>query len=463
MEELQMENISTNTSLNSSEKISLGEKLIFGAGGFAGNLLIMSVNMYLMFFYTDVFKISAVAAGTLFLVARVVDSIVDFSMGYLIDRTKSKWGKFRPYVMFGCIPFCVLTVLCFTVPNFNEPQKVVYAYVTYLLVMIATTVATLPCQAILPALTQEPTERIKLNNFSSFFGMVGMMIVAVGTIPIVMTLGKGDMAKGFFITMVIFSSIAAIIFILWTLKIREKIVVEKHAELRLKEALPMVFKNKYLLLLAATFVLFMSGFTIRNNSQMYYLMYSLQRPDLIPVVGLLSMLPLVLTILSVPFVVGKLGKKNTLMMGIIIQIVANVCQYFVGLDNLTMIFVFTVMASVGGGLFVPLVWGMLPDTVDYAHWKFGHRTEGIITATFVFLQKATSGIAGYISGIMLVAIGYIPNVVQSAETMKGISFLYNVAGALFAIVSLIFMFFYDLDDKKFKGIIEDLQKRANEK
>jgi sugar (glycoside-pentoside-hexuronide) transporter len=461
MEELQMENVSTNISLNSSSKISLGEKLIFGAGGFAGNLLIMSVGMYLMFFYTDVFKISAVTAGTLFLVARVVDSIVDFSMGYLIDRTKSKWGKFRPYVMFGFIPFCVLTVLVFTVPDLNEPQKVIYAYVTYLLVMVATTVATLPCQAILPALTQEPTERIKLNNFNSFFGMIGMMFVAVGTMPLVMMFGKGDLAKGFLITMIVFSSVAAVIFMIWTMKIREKVVVEKHAELRLKEALPMVFKNKYLLLLVGTFVFFMSGYTIRNNSQMYYLMYSLQKPDLVPVIGLLSMLPTVLTILLVPTIVGKFGKKNTLMMGIIIQVVANVCQYFVGLNNITMIFVLTAISAVGGGLFVPLIWGMLPDTVDYAHWKFGHRTEGVITATFVFLQKATSGFAGYIAGVILMAVGYIPNVVQSAETMNGISFLYNVAGSLLAIASLIFMFFYDLNDKKLVEMIEETHKRDN--
>lgn len=456
-----MENVSTNASLNNSTKISLGEKLIFGIGGFAGNLLIMSVGMYLMFFYTDVFKISAVTAGTLFLVARVVDSIVDFSMGYLIDRTKSKWGKFRPYVMFGFLPFCVLTVLCFTVPDFNDTQKVIYAYVTYLLVMIATTVATLPCQAILPAITQDPAERIKLNNFSSFFGMVGMMFVAVGTMPLVMMFGKGDLAKGFLITMIIFSSVAAVIYILWTMKIRERVVVEKPKELNLKEALPMVFKNKYLLLLIGTFVFFMSGFTIRNNSQMYYLMYSLQRPDLVPVIGLLSMLPLVLTILLVPTIVGKFGKKNTLIMGIIIQIVANICQYFIGLSNLTMIFVLTAIASVGGGLFVPLIWGMLPDTVDYAHWKFGHRTEGIITATFVFLQKATSGFAGYIAGVVLVAVGYIPNAVQSAETMKGISFLYNVTGSLLAILSLIFIFFYDLNDKKLTEMIEETHKRDN--
>jgi sugar (Glycoside-Pentoside-Hexuronide) transporter len=461
MEELQMENVRTNISLNSNTKISLGEKLIFGIGGFAGNLLIMSVAMYLMFFYTDVYKISAVTAGTLFLVARVLDSIVDFSMGYLIDRTKSKWGKFRPYVMFGFIPFCLLTVLVFTVPDFNDTQKVIYAYVTYLLVMIATTVATLPCQAILPAITQDPAERIKLNNFSSFFGMIGMMFVAVGTMPLVMMFGKGDMAKGFLITMIIFSSVAAVIYILWTMKVRERVIIEKPKELNLKEALPMVFKNKYLLLLVGTFVFFMSGYTIRNNSQMYYLMYSLQKPDLIPVIGLLSMLPTVLTILLVPTIVGKFGKKNTLMAGIIIQVVANICQYFAGLNNITMIFVLTAISAVGGGLFVPLIWGMLPDTVDYAHWKFGHRTEGIITATFVFLQKATSGFAGYIAGAILMAIGYIPNVVQSSETMSGISFLYNVTGSLLGIAALFFMFFYDLNDTKLTKMIEEIHKREN--
>jgi len=457
-----MENLSTNKSLENSTKISLFEKLAFGGGGFAANILIQSVNMYLIFFYTDVFKISAITAGTLFLVARVIDSIVDFSMGYIIDRTKSKWGKFRPYVMFGCLPFCVLTVLCFVVPDFSEPVKVIYAYVTYLLTMVFTTVTTLPCTAILPAMTQESSERIKLNNFVQFLGMTGMMIVAVGTMPLVGILGGGNMAKGFFLTVSAYAVIAFILFMVWSLKVRERVVINKeHEKITLKEAFPIIIKNKYLLLLSGAFVFFMSGFTIRNNSQIYYLMYSLKKPDLIPVVGLLSMLPLILTILLVPFVVSKIGKKNALILGMVIVILANTSQYFVGFDNVTAILVLTVISAIGSGLFVPLVWGLLPDTVDYAHWKFGKRSEGIISSTFIFLQKCSSGVAGYVAGVALVALGYIPNVAQSAGTINGISFLYNVAGSILSIIAVIFMLFYDLDAKKYNEIIEDLHKRDN--
>lgn len=455
--------LATDKSLRNNVKVSFGEKLAFGGGGFAANLLIQSINMYLVFFYTDVFKISAITAGTLFLVARIVDSIVDFSMGYIIDRTKSKWGKFRPYVMFGCLPFCVLTVLCFLVPDFSEPAKVVYAYVTYLLTMAAQTIITLPCTAILPAITQEPKERISFNNFSQFLGMSGMMIVAVGTMPLVGILGGGDQAKGFLLTIGAYSVIAFILFVIWCFKVRERVVIsEQHEKIKLKEAFPIIIKNKYLLLLSGAFVFFMAGFTIRNNMQMYYLTYSLQRGDLVPVVGLLSMLPLILTILLVPALVNKIGKKNALILGMVIVIIANTAQYFVGFNNVNLLLGLTAVSAIGSGLFIPLVWGLLPDTVDYARWKFGKRAEGIVSSTFIFLQKFSSGVAGYIAGVALVAVGYIPNVIQSAGTMNGISFLYNVAGSIFSLVAIVCMLFYDLDAKKYDEMMEDLHKRENQ-
>ncbi|GFP74529.1 MFS transporter [Clostridium fungisolvens] len=457
-----MEGLDKNIAVNETSKISFVEKLAFGGGGFAANIMIQSINMYLMFFYTDVFKINAMVAGTLFLVARLVDAVCDFTIGYLMDHTKSKWGKFRPFVMFGFIPFCVLGVACFVVPGFGDSGKVVYAYVTYIGFMIATTVATLPCQAILPAITQEPMERVKLNNYAQFLGMTGMMIVAVGMMPFVQMLGGKDMSKGFILTMSIFAVIAAALYLFWISKVRERVVVKKVEEVRLKDALPIIFRNKYLLLLVGAFVFFMSGFTIRNNVQMYYLIYAVKRPDLIPTVGLLSMLPLIATILLVPVIVGKIGKKNALILGMSIVVISNVIQYFVGYNNLTAILVLTAVFGIGSGLFVPLVWGILPDTVDYAHWKFGKRTEGIITSTFVFTQKASSGIAGYIAGAALVAVGYMPNAAQSPATLNGISFLYNIGGAIFAVIAIIFMLFYDLDSKKYNEIVGDLHKRDAE-
>ncbi|MCB2354606.1 MFS transporter [Clostridium estertheticum] len=457
-----MEGVEINIGAGKEKKISLIEKLAFGGGGFAGNLLIQSVNMYLMFFYTDVFKMNAIVAGTLFLVARLVDSVCDFSLGYIMDHTKHKWGKFKPFVIFGLVPFCVLAVACFIVPSFGDTGNVIYAYVTYIGFMIATTVVTLPCQAILPAITQEPMQRIKLNNFNQFLGMTGMMIVAVGMMPFVSMLGGKSVAKGFMLIMVIFAVIAALVLLFWIAKVEERVVVKETEAVSLREAFKVIFKNKYLLLLIGTFVFFMAGFTLRNNSQMYYLIYALKRPDLIPTVGLFSMLPLIATILLVPVIVSKIGKRNALVLGMVIVIVSNVIQYFVPFGNITMILVLTVTFGIGSGLFVPLVWGMLPDTVDYADWKFGKRTEGIITSTFVFAQKFSSGIAGYIAGVVLVVVGYIPNVAQSPATLKGISFLYNIGGASLSVVAIIFMLFYDMSNEKFKGIIDDLHKRESE-
>lgn len=454
-----MNNSDKNNSLNESTKIPFVEKLAFGGGGFAGNLMIQSVNMYIMFFYTDVFKINALVVGTMFLLARLVDAVCDFSIGYVMDHTKTKWGKFRPFVMVGFIPFCVLGVACFTVPGFGGTGKVVYAYITYIGFMIATTIATLPCQAILPAMTQDPMQRVKLNNFNQFLGMTGMMIVAVGMMPFVQMLGGTNMAKGFMLTMVVFAAISALLFLFWLSKVREKVVVKKPEEMKLKDALPIILKNKYLMLLVGAFVFFMCGFTLRNNTQMYYLIYAVKRPDLIPTVGLFSMLPLIATILLVPSIVGKIGKRNVLVLGMSIVAVATVIQYFVGYTNLNAILTLTVIFGIGSGLFVPTVWGMIPDAVDYGHWKFGKRTEGIVTATFIFTQKASSGIAAYIGGFLLVTVGYIPNVAQSAGTLNGISLLYNIGQAAFAVIAIVLMLFYDMSSEKFNGIISDLNKR----
>lgn len=458
-----MEALKIDISINEKNKLSFGEKLAYGGGNLANCLVFGMISSFLMYFYTDIYKISTVAAGTLFLVARILDAVIDFSMGFVVDRTKTRWGKFRPFIMFGCVPLCAFAILCFTVPNFGENGKIVYAYTTYLFLMVFYSIVSIPYTAMTASLTQDPIERISVSTFPQFFGMIGFLIVGAGTVPLAKIFGGDNQAKGYQFTMIFYCIVALILYAIMTSKAKERVVVENKDEISLKKAIPIIFKNKYLLLLCGYFILLGAAYTIRNSVQIYYYLYVLKREDLIPIAGLAGLLPVVAAVPFVPIFAKKMGKRNALILGTIITIFSYVGQYLVGFDNITMIMIFTAIGGFGTGLWIGFVWGMLPDTVEYAQWKFGVRTEGVIYSTFTFAQKVSQGIAGYVAGVLLLVVGYIPNVVQSAETLKGISFIYNLLLALISAGGLIFIFLYDLNQKKYNEILEELKKRECQK
>ncbi len=309
------------------KQVGWRERISYGLSDTASNLIFQMITIYLMFFYTDVYGISTTAVASLFLITRVLDAFADPMMGILIDKTNSKWGKSRPYFLWLGIPFAIIAVMTFYTPDLGSTGKIVYAYITYTLLGIIYSGINIPITSILPSMTSNPQERTELASIRMFFAFIGIIMVSVGTLPIVKALGGGDQQKGFFFTMILFSVIGGIFFIITFLNVKERVVSPNDKPLPFRESIKAVKGNvPWFLLLASGFVQ-MTIMTMQTQTTVYFWTYNMKRPDLIAVTMALSLVSLITLALSV-FVSKKIGKRNTMIMGSSIMIIGYTTALF---------------------------------------------------------------------------------------------------------------------------------------
>ena len=238
--------------LTNSEKISFKEKVGYGLGDTASNLYFQMFVNFLLFFYTDIFGISAAAAGTMLMVSRFWDAANDPMMGIIADRTNSRWGKFRPYLIWMSIPLAVVGVLTFITPNFDATGKLIYAYITFTLVMMAYTAINIPYSALMGVISPNSSERTSVSTYRFVLAFVGAFIVQGLTLPLVNLFGGGDQATGFPLTMAVFGVLACILFYITFATTRERVIVPTTQESSLKEDVKNLLKNRpwmYLLIM----------------------------------------------------------------------------------------------------------------------------------------------------------------------------------------------------------------------
>jgi sugar (glycoside-pentoside-hexuronide) transporter len=435
-------------------RLKTSELLGYGAGNAAQNMAFLMVSLYLLYFYTDVFKIPAAIAGTIFLITRLVDAVFDPMMGYIADRTNTKWGSFRPYILFGAIPLGILTVLCFTAPDFNDAGKTAYAFTTYLLQSLALSVVLIPYFSLAPVITQDPYERTKVQTINLVLASLAMAVISAGTKPVVALFPNEK--DGFRYTVTIFMVLSVIFFIICYASVTEKVKKKESKRYSLKETFKLVGTNTPLLLIAAAYIFYSVAFTVRMSAILYYFKYNLGREGLTALFMLTAIIATIIgTIAALPLT-GKLGKRNTYLAGTLLAIAANIVFYFVPYSNLPMIF--AVGAVIVFSSNIPLVchWAMLPDTVDYGEWKTGKRGEGVTYGVTSFVQKLGNAIGGAISGLILAVTGYVPNVVQTPEATTGIMHLLVTLPLICAVLCFALLYFYKLDEKKLRGVIAEL-------
>ena len=261
--------------------ISIKEKIAYGLGDTASNIIFQTVMMFLLLFYTDVMGLSPAVVGTMFLLVRVIDAVTDPLMGNIADNTKTKWGQFRPYLLWLALPFAIISVLAFTTPNLSDDNKVIYAFVTYTLLMIAYTAINIPYCALGGVLTADAKERVTVQSYRFVFGMLGGVIVAAATMPMVEYLGNGDKAKGYQLTMIAMSLLGFVLFLLCFLGTKERVSLPENQTSTFKENLQSLWKNDQwrILCIAAFFLL--TGQVLRFTLAVYYVKYFLGREDLI--------------------------------------------------------------------------------------------------------------------------------------------------------------------------------------
>jgi GPH family glycoside/pentoside/hexuronide:cation symporter len=458
------------------EKIKLKEKIGYGLGDAASSMFWKIFSMYLMFFYTDVFGIAPAVVGTMFLITRIWDSCFDPLVGIIADRTKSRWGKFRPYLLWTAIPFAIIGVLTFYTPDFDEKGKIIYAYVTYSLMMMIYSVINVPYASLLGVMSGDRKERTTLSSYRMVFAFAGSLLALWLIEPLVNHFGGSLNSKtGWLYTIVVFGMITTVFFWGCFFLTKERVQPINDEKPNLKEDLNDLLKNKpwWILLGAGIGALIFNS--IRDGAAVYYFKYYVSStvsysfnilgenfamtPTTLYLV--LGQAANIIGVIAATPIANKIGKKKTFFGAMALAAILSVIFYYLGKEDVILIMVFQVLISICAGCIFPLIWSMYADSADYSEWKQGRRATGLIFSASSMSQKFGWTIGGAATGWLLGYFGFQANVVQTATTQTGIQLMLSILPAIAATISVLFIIFYPLSEDKLQAIEDDLNDKRN--
>mgnify|MGYP003257548280 FL=1 len=465
--------------MNNTGKVTLREKIGYGLGDAASSMFWKLFGMYLMFFYTDIFGMEAKVVGTMFLITRIWDSVFDPIVGIIADRTESKWGKFRPFILFLAIPFAVIGVFTFFTPEFGTTGKIIYAYVTYSLMMMVYSGINVPYASLLGVMSPDPKVRNVLSTFRMTFAYIGSFVTLLLFMPLVNFFSDNskaieDQQYGWLMAVVVIAVVCVLLFFFCFAFTKERVKPIQEKQASLKVDVKDLFRNKpwWILLGAGVSALIFNS--IRDGATIYYFKYYIDEDsfgsiDLFRIPFVLSGLYLALgqaaniigVILAAP-VSNRIGKRYTYMGAMIIAAILSIAFYWLGKDNLVMIFVLQVLISICAGSIFPLLWSMYADCADYSELKTGNRATGLIFSSSSMSQKLGWAIGTALTGWLLAFFGFQANQVQSAETINGIKMFLSFLPAVGTILSVIFIYFYPLTEKKLELVTVELNNKRGE-
>lgn len=433
------------------------QRIGYGVSDFACNLIWQMISLYLLYFYTDVMSLDAKAIAFMFVVTRFIDAGTDLLIGYCIDKTHTRWGKSRPYFLFGAVPFALFAVLAFSVPNISPVGKLIYAYITYIGLSFMYTVVNIPMASILPSLTANTEERTSLSTSRKFFAFLGATVVSATALKLVDKLGNGNEALGFRIVMIIFGIAGCLLFFFTFAAVKERVKTIS-TKATLKESLVSLSKNKPWLIFAVNILFMWGGYFIQTSAIVYYYTTVVGSKNLsVTIATIMSIVPMLANFL-VPSLAKRLGKRNLYISAAIVQLLGLVIIWLGGL-NQPIIIAGAIITALGYGIKESIYFSMQADPVDYGEWKTGVNTAGSLSAINGFLGKVAQAAAGGISGLLLSWGQYSGGAaVQTAEALIAIKAMYLYIPMLMLICSIITMLFYNLD-KIYPQIKAELEQR----
>jgi len=440
--------------------ISRREKVAYGLGDTASNLIFQTVMLFLAFFYTNIFGISPATVGTMFLVVRLVDAITDPLMGLLADKTRTRHGQFRPYIIWLVIPFAVCSILAFTTPDLAEDGKVIYAYATYTLLMLAYTAINIPYSALGGVLTKDPAERVSVQSYRFVFGMIGGLIVTLLTLPLVDFFGQGDKKLGYQLTIAAMSVLGVVLFLLCFAGTKERLQPPEHQHLTLRNGLLKLWQNDALRTLALVAVVLLVGITIKNTLAIYYVTYYLQREDLVTAFISIGMVGNILGCASANSVTQRLDKVTAYRALQVVAAIASVAAFWVAPEQWILAVVLYFLWSFFLQMATPMLWAKIADVVDFGQQQSGIRATGLVYSSVVFFIKFGIAIGGAIAGWWLAWFDYEAADVQSEHTQFGILFAFTVLPAIASLLVAWIMHGYTLTQARVMKIAAALDKSS---
>ncbi|MCG7336292.1 MFS transporter [Sporosarcina sp. ACRSM] len=424
----------------------------------AMNLVFQSILMFITFYYTDVYGLSAVQVSVMFLLSRFWDALNDPMMGALAERLNPKKGKYKPYILWGAIPYALMAILAFTVPDLGDIGKLIWAYLTYNLLNMAFTFIIQPYTALTTVMTADPNERTKLNSVRMTFAQSGGVIVALFIPYLTGFFGKNDLATGYQITVILLSIITAAILIYSYTTIKERIKSTSHLDpVKIKDIFIQLGTNRPSVVLFLLFVGVYGFNTIGSASGIYYMTYNAERFDLVGIFSLMNVLPSVIAVPFVPLLVRMIKKKNTVALGLLIAAIGSAMIYIIPVTEIALLMTAKGVASFGYGILMGILWSIIPDAVEYAEYNTGKRYPAVVYTTIGLGLKVAMTVGGVIPTWVLATVGYVPNATQSVDALNGILLIASVLPAAICVVTLIiFMLFYNLTEEKVEKIMSEL-------
>ncbi len=448
-------------SLDPRMPVPFGEKIGYGLGDTAANLVWRTLIFFLPIFYTDVFGLSAAAVGTLMLVCRLGDGVTDFFMGVIADRTRTRWGKFRPWILWTALPFGIMTVLTFSTPDLSYTGKLAYAYLTYGGLILVFTANNIPYSALTGVITADPVERTSLSSYRFVGAFLGGLITQGLNIYLVEYFGQGDQIKGYKWTMALFAVVSVILFLITFATTKERVKSTSAVQSSIKTDAMDLLRNKAWIILFFVGSLFVAFTTFRGGVTMYYFKYYINNVEIAAVFMVVGLLSAMFGAAITGPLTKRFGKRAVMNASLVIGIVSSAWIYLLDPDGmgLVMIFVLSAIAEFSTGPIVVLFFAMLGDAADYSEWKTHRRATGLIFSAGTLSMKVGTAVAAATSGWMLAWYGYAANVEQTAEALLGIRLLFSLIPALVGVVLLVVFQFYKLDDSLLERIEAELIER----
>ncbi|WP_249021937.1 MULTISPECIES: MFS transporter [Kluyvera] len=435
--------------------IGVKEKIGYGFGDFASNLSFGFVSLFLLFFYTNIFGISAVQASLIFVIARVVDAIFNILIGFAIDKTHSRYGKLRPWLLYGSIPLGLLTVLCF-LPLGGE-AKFWFALCSYTIYCLAYTAVNTPYSAMTNRLTQHEASRSSLSVYRFVLAIVGYLIVS--TTADILISPFDDKQMGYVFAVSCFALLATFLFLACFGMTKERVGEEEDSPApTLKEMFRAVMGNGPLINLSLFTVFFYIAYTVWMAIAIYFIKYIIGNEGFTSSFFMIQSAAYILGTVVSEKIIAMMGKKKMTLLALLIGVLGVLMQYFVAGNNIWLIMTGVCLFSITLGMGFVAMWSMIADTVEYAEWHHGVRTEGAIYGFFNFITKIAMAIGGGCAGWMLDYYHYDAASI-SASALSGINILMTLfPGAMFAI-SAIFVASYSLDEKTYRDIVQKISLR----
>ena len=435
-----------------TKQVGLLEKIGYGLGDTAGNFVYQSVLLLLGFFYTEVYGLDTATVASIFLVVRIVDAITDPLMGALVDRTNTQWGKYRPYLIILCVPYAVASVLVFTVPDFGPEGKVIYAYATYITLMLLFTAINIPYGSMTGVMTSDPKERASINATRFMFATGGGLIVTSLVLP--MTKLWGNPAIGYRNAMILMAILSVVLFVICFVTTKERVKgveVKERKSSVLKDLLFVVKNDQYRLVALAT-LLMVTAQTVKNTTQLYYITIYVE--DAVKYSAMF---------LSVWMIGGMLGaqlaskllvyvdKKKAYEMLLYVCAVASAASWFIGNNNIMMIMVLQFFVGFFNQMIAPIWFTFTADSVDYGELKFKRRIDGLTLSFTLFSLKLGLSIGGAIALTMMGLYGYKSGgIAQSNEAIQGILLVFSIVPAVIFIMTALIVRLFKLNSKTIK-------------